>query len=847
MTQYLINETEKKWQKIWADARVDEVKPGTTLPKYYVLEMLPYPSGRIHMGHVRNYSQGDVVARFKRMQGYNVLHPMGWDSFGLPAENAALEKKMHPAVWTHSNIESMKEQLKALGFSYDWSKEIATHTPEYYKHEQQFFLDFLKNNLVYRKKSWVNWDPVENTVLANEQVVDGKGWRSGAVVEKKQLNQWFLKITDYADDLLEGLQTLDRWPEKVRLMQENWIGKSRGANVYFNVDGSTEKLEIFTTRPDTLFGASFLAIAPHHPIAQDLAKTNPLVDEFIKQEADNKGTSEVIVETMEKKGIDTGLFVTHPFLGEKKIPVWIANFVLMDYGSGALFGCPAHDQRDFEFATKYHLPIIQVVAPQNGQPQDLPYFGDGNIIASEFLTGLSTEEAKKVVIEKLEAQGSGKGVVQYRLRDWGVSRQRYWGCPIPVIHCDSCGIVPVPKEELPIQLPSDVTFEKPGNPLDHHPTWKHTVCPDCGKAALRDTDTLDTFFESSWYFLRYICPQETQKPFDREAIDYFGPVDQYIGGVEHAVLHLLYARFFTRALNTCGYVGIKEPFQGLMTQGMVCHETYKDQDNYWLSPADIFFQGTKAFKESDKTPVHIGRSEKMSKSKKNVIDPQDIIRSYGADTARLFMLSDTPPERDLDWSDAGVDGCWKYIHRLYRACTGRDLNASFPVGELTEQGISLKKITHKAIAGVKDDIERFGFNKAIARIRELSNAIEDFKPESSKDHETLREAIETTLKLAFPFIPHVTSEIWEKLNLDEKPLHLIAFPDPDPAYLIDDTLLIGVQVNGKLRAQIHVDANIEEEALKTICLENQNVSRFLEGKAPKKIIVIKGRMVSIVV
>ena len=847
MSQYLISETEKKWQKIWVENHVDTVKLNTKLPKYYVLEMLPYPSGRIHMGHVRNYSQGDVIARFKRMQGYNVLHPMGWDSFGLPAENAALEKKMHPAVWTQSNIESMKAQLKALGFSYDWSKELATHAPEYYKHEQQFFLDFLKNNLVYRKKSWVNWDPVEKTVLANEQVVDGKGWRSGAAVEKKQLNQWFLKITDYADDLLEGLKSLDRWPEKVKLMQENWIGKSQGANIDFNIVGSHKKLEIFTTRPETIFGASFLAIAPHHPLAQELSTTNPLIEAFIKEEADSKGTSEVIIETMEKKGIDTNIFVSHPFLENKEIPVWIANFVLMDYGSGALFGCPAHDQRDFEFAKKYNLPITQVVAPQNNQSQDLPYLGEGVMIESGFLNGLSTEAAKKRVIEKLEEHHNGKGIVQYRLRDWGVSRQRYWGCPIPVIHCENCGIVPVPKEELPIQLPSDVTFEKPGNPLDHHPTWKHTKCPNCSDAALRDTDTLDTFFESSWYFLRYICPQETQKPFDRDAIDYFGPVDQYIGGVEHAVLHLLYARFFTRALNTCGYTEMKEPFKGLMTQGMVCHETYKDQNNHWLAPTDIFFQGTKAFKISDKTAVHIGRSEKMSKSKKNVIDPQDIIQSYGADTARLFMLSDTPPERDLEWSDAGVDGCWKYIHRLYRACTEPNLDVVLPKGELTPEGIILKKINHKAISGVKDDIERFAFNKAIARIRELSNAIEDFKPEVSADQDALKEAIETTLKLAFPFIPHVTSEIWEKLKFDEKPLHLISFPTPDPKFLVDETVLIGVQVNGKLRAQINIPSNLEEESLKKICLENQNVSKFLEGKEPKKIIVIKGRMVSIVV
>lgn len=844
MSQYLIKETENKWQRIWDQEKVDAAKFDTSLPKYYVLEMLPYPSGRIHMGHVRNYSQGDVIARFKRMQGYNVLHPMGWDSFGLPAENAALEKKVHPAAWTQSNIQDMKEQLKSIGFSYDWSKELATHTPEYYKHEQEFFLSFLENNLVYQKNSWVNWDPTENTVLANEQVVDGRGWRSGALVERKQLNQWFFKITDFADDLLDGLKTLDKWPDKVKLMQENWIGKSQGANIYFDIVNQDSKIEIFTTRPDTLFGASFLAIAPHHPLAEKLAQQNPQIADFIK-DADTQGTSEVVLETMEKKGIATGLYVTHPFLKDRQIPVWIANFVLMDYGSGALFGCPAHDQRDFEFAKKYDLPIIQVVKPCSEDNTQLPYIGEGIAIDSDFLSGLTTADAKQKAIEILESQNSGKGVVQYRLRDWGVSRQRYWGCPIPVVHCATCGIVPVSRDQLPITLPSDVTFDKPGNPLDHHPTWKHTTCPNCKSAALRDTDTMDTFFESSWYFLRYICPDQESQAFDRKMVDYFAPVDQYIGGVEHAVLHLLYARFFTRALNRCGYIGIQEPFKGLMTQGMVCHETYKDANNQWLSPTDIKFEGNKAFKTSDGSEVKIGRCEKMSKSKKNVIDPQDIVNAYGADTARLFMLSDTPPEKDLDWSDSGIDGCWKYIHRLWRICTQADLTSKFE--DKDSDTLSLRKMTHKTISKIEEDIERFAFNRAIARIRELSNAIADFTIQTSKDQEAVKEAIETLLKLAFPFIPHITSQLWEELKFSSEPLHKIAFPKAIDEFLVDDTILIGVQVNGKMRAQINVDANIDDAALKQVCKSDSNVARFLDGKEIKKTIIIQKRMVNFVV
>ena len=845
MDKYSPKVIEQKWQKIWLDEKVDEVKTASPLSKYYVLEMLPYPSGRIHMGHVRNYSQGDVIARFKRMQGHNVLHPMGWDSFGLPAENAALERKLHPMNWTESNIATMREQLQSLGFSYDWGREIATHRPEYYRHEQKFFLDFLKNDLVYRKMSWVNWDPVENTVLANEQVVDGRGWRSGALVERRQLSQWFLKITDFAEDLLKDLDQLKNWPDKVRLMQENWIGKSKGANLHFSVVESSDTIDVFTTRPDTLFGISFIALAPHHKISEELSLKSPEIAQFIK-ECDQVGTSEVVLETMEKKGINTGLFVEHPLLKDIQIPVWIANFVLSDYGSGALYGCPAHDQRDFEFATKYSLKITQVVEPVTKEYIELPYFDDGMIINSDDLNGFSTDAAKEEMIKRLENTQSGKGVIQYRLRDWGVSRQRYWGCPIPVVHCKTCGMVPVPESELPVKLPNDISFEKPGNPLDHHPTWKHINCPKCHAPALRDTDTLDTFFESSWYFLRYISPNAVDKPFESKDIEYFAPVDQYIGGVEHAVLHLLYARFFTKALKKCGYLNFDEPFAGLMTQGMVCHATYKDQEGHWLSPTELFFEGEKAFKSLDKTEVSIGRSEKMSKSKKNVVDPKDIVEAYGADTARLFMLSDTPPERDLDWSESGVDGCWRYIHRLWRVCIEFDLSTVNDVKD-DKKGVALQKMIHKTIAGVQHDIEKLVFNKAIARIRELTNAVSDYQQEKALNKDIRKEAIQTLLLLAFPFIPHATSQMWETLGYSKKLLCFESFPKANSDFLKEDTVLMGVQVNGKLRAQIEFGANEAEDAIKKTALEHENVKRFLEGGEVKKVIVVPKKMVSIVV
>ena len=671
--RYNFSETEPKWQRTWTAGNCFAAESSDNKPKYYVLEMFPYPSGRIHMGHVRNYTLGDVVARYKRAQGFNVMHPMGWDAFGLPAENAALERGVHPGPWTRQNIAVMKGQLQPLGLSLDWSREIATCEPEYYKHEQKMFTDFMKAGLAYRKESWVNWDPVEHTVLANEQVIDGKGWRSGADVEQRKLNQWFLKITHYAEDLLQAIETLDRWPEKVRVMQHNWIGRSEGARVTWPLQDAAgkargESIEVFTTRPDTLFGASFCAISAQHPLAVKLAETDAKLADFIV-ECGKVGTSTAAIETAEKQGYDTGLKAEHPFAPGKTVPVYVANFVLMAYGTGAIFGCPGHDERDMEFARKYGLAVHCVVAPEG---EDIAAFtakleagneaftDDGVIVNSQFLNGLKVEPAKRAAIEKLESQGRGKGTVQYRLRDWGVSRQRYWGCPIPVIHCAKCGPVAVPDKDLPVTLPEDVTFDKPGNPLERHPTWKHAKCPTCSGPATRETDTFDTFFESSWYFARYCSPHLADRALDRKEAQRWLPVDQYIGGVEHAVLHLLYSRFFTRALSDCGYLDLKEPFAGMFTQGMVCHETYRAADGAWVEPGDVRKDGGATVRISDGSPVVLGRSEKMSKSKKNTVDPHAIIGTYGADAARLFMLSDSPPERDLEWTDAGIEGAWRY-------------------------------------------------------------------------------------------------------------------------------------------------------------------------------------------
>lgn len=855
--RYNVQETEAKWQKIWSEKHSFEATEDTTKPKYFVMSMFPYPSGRIHMGHVRNYTLSDVVARYKRAQGYNVLHPMGWDAFGLPAENAARDRKTHPATWTYDNIKTMRGELKRMGLSIDWSREFATCDPTYYKHQQKLFLDFLQAGLVYRKESWVNWDPVDHTVLANEQVIDGKGWRSGAVVEKRKLSQWFFKITDYAEDLLSALGTLDRWPEKVRLMQENWIGKSAGAKLSFKLKGRADSIEIFTTRPDTLYGASFVAISPNHPLATELASKDEKLAAFIA-ECNRTGTSEVAIETGEKHGYATALEAEHVFDTNWKLPVYVANFVLMEYGTGAIFGCPAHDQRDLDFARKYNLAVKPVVLPPDEDPQSFSigteaYTGPGKIYNSHFLDGLEIDAAKAEAIKKIEGLGAGQGITQYRLRDWGVSRQRYWGCPIPIIHCESCGVVPVPTQDLPVKLPDDVTFDKPGNPLDHHPTWKNVVCPTCGKSARRETDTCDTFVDSSWYFARYCSAANPNKPVDRAAADYWLPVDQYVGGVEHAILHLLYARFFTRGMKKTGYVGVDEPFEGLFTQGMICHESYKDEHGKWLYPEEVekHPDGSATHVET-KRPVTLGRSETMSKSKKNVVDPGKIIDGYGADTARLFMLSDSPPERDLEWTDAGVDGAWRYINRVWRMVVEADLPAigTAKPENLSEQGARTRQLVHRAIADVSNAFERFHFNGAVAKARELSNALEELASRT-KSHAgqgeswVLREGLETLAQLLGPMLPHIAEELWAQLGHTSL-LCETRWPQADATLLVDNTVTVAIQVNGKLRATITLPRDAATKDAETAALADPAVLRILDGKAPKKVIVVPNKIINVV-
>ena len=853
MARYNFRETEAKWQAEWQRRGSFVAVERADRPKYYVLEMFPYPSGRLHIGHVRNYTLGDVVARFKRAQGFNVLHPMGWDAFGLPAENAAIANKVHPAAWTYENIKVMGEQLRVMGLAYDWSREVATCAPGYYRHEQKMFLDFLKAGLAYRKESWVNWDPVENTVLANEQVIEGRGWRSGALVEKRQLSQWFLRITDFAEDLLDGLKTLERWPDKVRVMQENWIGRSSGARLTFNLTSSGEGLEVFTTRPDTLFGAAFVAISPNHPLATGLAGERAELAAFIA-ECNRTGTSEAAIETAEKLGFDTGLTVGHPFVEGATLPVYVANFVLMEYGTGAIFGCPAHDQRDLDFARKYHLPVREVVIPDGEDPNAFKvgteaYTGPGTLRHSGFLDGLAVEAAKQAAGERLERMGIGRRTIQYRLRDWGVSRQRYWGCPIPVVHCKGCGIVPVPDDQLPVRLPEDVSFDKPGNPLEHHPSWKHTDCPVCGKPALRETDTFDTFFESSWYFARFTSPGETTRGFDPKAADYWLPVDQYIGGIEHAVLHLLYSRFFTRALQRCGYLSVAEPFAGLMTQGMVTHQTYKDESGSWLYPEEVEERAGGPVRMSDGAPVTVGRLEKMSKSKKNVVGLEKVVDAYGADTARLLLMSDSPPERDLEWTESGIDGAWRFLSRLWRIATEPAVAlpaAGTPLpATLSAKAGAARRATHKTVAAITDDLAKFHFNKAVARIRELANTLADLGAGEGEAW-ALREGLETLVGLINPITPHLAEEVWSQLGHAE-PLTDRPWPGFDPALVADDVGTVAVQVNGKLRATLTLAKDLPAAEAEKAALADPGVVRALDGKPVKKVIVVPNRIVNIVV
>lgn len=854
MSRYPFKETEARWQQAWAEHGSFEARADDGSPCYYVLEMFPYPSGLLHMGHVRNYTLGDVVARYKKARGFNVLHPMGWDAFGLPAENAAMVKGIHPAESTYGNIRAMREQFASLGLSLDWKRELASCDPGYYRHQQAMFLDFLEAGLAYRKESSVNWDPVDNTVLANEQVVDGRGWRSGAVVERRKLAQWFFKVTEYSEDLLGALKSLDRWPDKVRVMQEKWIGRSEGALVQFAIEGRDDPLEVFTTRPDTLFGASFMAIAPDHPLSTELALAKPNLQAFIGECA-KTGTSEEAIEQAEKLGFDTGLVCINPLNPDQRLPIYVANFVLMDYGTGAIFGCPGHDQRDLDFARKYGRPVTPVVLPFDRDPAnfdigDEAYTGDGTLFNSDFLDGLKVPDAKRKVIDRLASMGVGSSKVTFRLRDWGVSRQRYWGCPIPIIKCPDCGAVPVPKEQLPVTLPENIELGKIGNPLDQHPSWKYVSCPACGGDAERETDTLDTFVDSSWYFLRFCSPHHDQ-PFDREAVERWMPVDQYIGGVEHAVLHLLYSRFFTRALKRCGYLDLDEPFAGLFTQGMVCHKTFQDESGAWLNPLDVEQTSEGAWRViEDGRVVKAGRSEKMSKSKLNVVDPRPTIEAYGADAARLFMLSDSPPERDLEWTEAGIDGAWRYLNRLWRLF---EEQASFlaPSGEaepaeLSDAAIETKRALHKTMKAVTNEIEKFHFNKAVALIRELSNRLEAFDPGDPAAPWILREALEALAKMLAPMVPHLAEELWSRLGHAQL-LTDVPWPKPDSAWLVEDEVTIAVQVMGKLRATIKLPKGIAKEEAERAAMKDENVQRAIGEKSIRRVIFVPDKIVNIVI
>ncbi|MGR9555723.1 leucine--tRNA ligase [Rhizobium leguminosarum] len=872
--RYNPRDAEPRWQQKWNEDKVFETDNADPREKYYVLEMFPYPSGRIHMGHVRNYAMGDVVARYKRARGYNVLHPMGWDAFGMPAENAAMERGVHPASWTYQNIGSMKAQLKAMGLSLDWSREFATCDVEYYQQQQHLFLDFLEKGLVYRKQSKVNWDPVDNTVLANEQVIDGRGWRSGALVEQRELTQWFFKITDFSQDLLDALDTLDQWPEKVRLMQKNWIGRSEGLTIRWEIVPETapageSEVTVYTTRPDTLFGASFLAIAADHPLAKDAAAKNPAIEAFC-EECRRAGTSLAALETAEKKGMDTGIRVRHPLDPSWELPVYIANFVLMDYGTGAIFGCPSGDQRDLDFARKYGLPVVPVVMPRDGDAAnfsvvDTAYDGDGVMINSRFLDSKTTEEAFNIVADRLSAASlgnapQGERKVNFRLRDWGISRQRYWGCPIPVIHCDDCGVVPVPKEDLPVKLPDDVTFDQPGNPLDRHPTWRHVSCPNCGKDARRETDTMDTFVDSSWYFTRFTAPWE-EKPTDPQAANRWLPVDQYIGGIEHAILHLLYSRFFTRAMRETGHVAATEPFKGLFTQGMVVHETYSrgaGASREWVAPADIRIDELdgkrRAFLLTNNEEVAIGSIEKMSKSKKNVVDPDDIIASYGADTARFFVLSDSPPERDVIWSEAGVEGAHRFTQRLWRLISeaADALSAVAPAPAIDGDALSISQAAHKTLKAVQNDYDKLWFNKAVARIYELVNALAApmTRVAAGEGDATyraaVRDAAEILIQLVSPMTPHLAEECWAALG-NAGLLARASWPQYDETLVIENDVVLPVQINGKKRAELTISRDADQNAVTDAVLDLDAVKNALNGQAPKKIIVVPQRIVNIVV
>ena len=864
---------EKHWQAQWDAGAIFRAGDTSNGPKCYVLEMFPYPSGRIHMGHVRNYTMGDVFARYKRARGFNVLHPMGWDAFGMPAENAAIERKTHPGTWTYANIETMKGQLKSMGLAIDWEREIATCSPDYYRHQQKLFLDLLAKGLAYRRSAKVNWDPVDMTVLANEQVIDGKGWRSGALVEQRELTQWFFRITHYAEELLSALSTLDKWPEKVRLMQANWIGRSEGLAVRWALDNGTapadhSELQVYTTRPDTLFGASFLAVAADHPLAKVAAEKNSALATFC-EECRRMGTSVADLETAEKKGFDTGIRAIHPLDPDWKLPVYVANFVLMEYGTGAIFACPSGDQRDLDFARKYDLPVVPVILPPGADTASFAigkeaYDGDGSMINSRFLDGLDTKAAFEEVAKRLEdAQLDGKPVgerkVQFRLRDWGISRQRYWGCPIPIIHCDSCGAVPVPEKDLPVRLPDDATFDKPGNPLERHPTWKDCTCPKCGSKARRETDTMDTFVDSSWYYARFTAPK-ADRPIDPDAAGYWLPVDQYIGGIEHAILHLLYSRFFFRAVSDSGHGSnnLREPFAALFTQGMVVHESYCRRDAegrpIWIEPSSVRFEGEGA----DRRAIHvqtgealeIGEVTKMSKSKKNIVDPDDIIGHYGADCARWFMLSDSPPERDVIWTDEGIAAAGRFVQRIWRvvneaADKAAAAGAARPAAFSTEAE-ALRRATHKALDAVARNIEGLRFNVAVAQLYELTNTLNQVLSKSGDGLDwTIRECCQFLVQMFAPMMPHLAEECWARLGYNT----LLAnepWPVADPALLVDDSVTVAVQVNGKRRDELVVARSASNAEVEAAAMALETVAKALDGRPVKKVIVVPQRIVNVV-
>ena len=873
--RYNARESEPRWQRQWDEKAIFASKNDDPRPKYYVLEMFPYPSGRIHIGHVRNYTLGDVLARFMRAKGYNVLHPMGWDAFGLPAENAAIERKVAPKAWTYDNIAAMKKQLRSIGLSLDWSREFATCDPSYYKHQQKLFNDFLRAGLAEREQRKLNWDPVDMTVLANEQVIDGRGWRSGAIVEQREMNQWVFKITKYAQELLDALDTLDRWPDKVRLMQRNWIGRSEGMLVRFALDPATTpdgetELKIFTTRHDTLFGAKFMAIAADHPLAQAAAARNPGLAEFIA-EAKRHGTAQEIIDTAEKLGFDTGIRAIHPFDENWKLPVYVANFVLMEYGTGAIFGCPAHDQRDLDFVNKYGLGNTPVVCPEGQDPTtfvvtDTAYDGDGRMINSRFLDGMTIGQAKQEVAKRLESEPRGnmpvgERQVNFRLRDWGISRQRYWGCPIPVIHCPKCDVVPVPDKDLPVVLPEDVSFDKPGNALDHHPTWKHVTCPQCGAKAQRETDTMDTFVDSSWYFARFTDPWNDKAPTTPAVADRMMPVDQYIGGVEHAILHLLYSRFFTRAMKATGHIDMEEPFAGMFTQGMVVHETYQKADGSYVTPAEVKIDagtdGRRATMIDSGAEVTIGPIEKMSKSKRNTVDPDDIIATYGADVARWFMLSDSPPDRDVIWSDERVQGASRFVQRLWRLVhESADLARSAPADRPASFGVealTLRKATHGALDKVSSGIEKLHFNVCLAHIREFANSLgvvlaREGKPSADLAPDicwAVREAAVILVQLFAPMMPHLAEECWRVLG--RKGLVSEAnWPQIERDLLVEDTVTLVVQVNGKKRGEVTVARGAQNPEIEAAVLALDAVKHAMAGKTVRKVIVVPMRIVNVV-